>query len=128
MVLHARTPGTRDSREIHLDMDFASEGGRTHRTRSCCPQRCAVINRTSRGRDSVEETWRIVQPLIDEPPAVEVYEQGTWVLPRRRDDGALGRVASAPVVIPGQGERADDPGVGTEAGRHDERRRHVAGQ
>ena len=27
---------------------------------------------------AIEETWRIVQPLLDEPPAVETYEEGTW--------------------------------------------------
>ena len=28
--------------------------------------------------DAVEETWRVVQPLIGAPPPVEVYEQGSW--------------------------------------------------
>ncbi|HET9169232.1 MAG TPA: glucose-6-phosphate dehydrogenase [Actinospica sp.] len=28
--------------------------------------------------DSVEESWRIVQPLIDAPPPVHVYEPGGW--------------------------------------------------
>jgi glucose-6-phosphate 1-dehydrogenase len=26
----------------------------------------------------VEETWRIVQPLLDAPPPVETYAQGSW--------------------------------------------------
>jgi glucose-6-phosphate 1-dehydrogenase len=29
-------------------------------------------------QDSVEETWRVVQPLLDEPPPVHSYEKGTW--------------------------------------------------
>ena len=29
-------------------------------------------------QDVVEEMWRIVQPLLDDPPAVERYEQGSW--------------------------------------------------
>jgi glucose-6-phosphate 1-dehydrogenase len=29
-------------------------------------------------QDSVEETWRIVQPLLDEPGPVHPYEPGTW--------------------------------------------------
>jgi glucose-6-phosphate 1-dehydrogenase len=29
-------------------------------------------------QEGIEETWRIVQPLIDEPGEVEVYERGTW--------------------------------------------------
>lgn len=28
--------------------------------------------------DGVEETWRIVQPLLESPPPVEIYEQGSW--------------------------------------------------
>ena len=28
--------------------------------------------------DTVEETWRIVQPLLDEPGPVHPYEPGTW--------------------------------------------------
>jgi glucose-6-phosphate 1-dehydrogenase len=28
--------------------------------------------------DQIEQTWRIVQPLLDDPPPVEPYEQGTW--------------------------------------------------
>ncbi len=29
-------------------------------------------------QDTVEETWRIVQPLLDEPGPVHSYEPGTW--------------------------------------------------
>jgi glucose-6-phosphate 1-dehydrogenase len=28
--------------------------------------------------DAVEQTWRIMQPLIDSPPPVIPYQQGTW--------------------------------------------------
>ncbi len=28
--------------------------------------------------DGIEETWRIVQPLIENPPKVESYKPGTW--------------------------------------------------
>jgi glucose-6-phosphate 1-dehydrogenase len=27
---------------------------------------------------AIEETWRIVQPLLDEPGEVETYKPGTW--------------------------------------------------
>ena len=40
----------------------ALRGDRTHFTR----------------QDSVEETWRIVQPALDDPPPVIPYERGTW--------------------------------------------------
>jgi glucose-6-phosphate 1-dehydrogenase len=29
-------------------------------------------------QSSIEETWRVVQPLLDEPGPVLAYEQGTW--------------------------------------------------
>jgi glucose-6-phosphate 1-dehydrogenase len=29
-------------------------------------------------QSSIEETWRVVQPLLDEPGPVLPYEQGTW--------------------------------------------------
>ena len=29
-------------------------------------------------QDSVEESWRIVQPLLESPPPVLPYEKGTW--------------------------------------------------
>jgi len=29
-------------------------------------------------QDGVEQHWRIMQPLLDKPPAVEIYTPGTW--------------------------------------------------
>ena len=36
-------------------------------------------------QDSVEETWRIMQPLLDAPPDVHPYAKGTWG-PSQADD------------------------------------------
>jgi glucose-6-phosphate 1-dehydrogenase len=36
-------------------------------------------------QDSVEETWRIVQPLLDAPPQVHAYEKGMWAPPAADD-------------------------------------------
>ena len=33
-------------------------------------------------QDSVEETWRVMQPLLDAPPPVEVYQPGSWGPPK----------------------------------------------
>jgi glucose-6-phosphate 1-dehydrogenase len=40
----------------------------------------ALIGDSTRfGRqDGVEQRWRIVQPLLDSPPAVEHYTPGSW--------------------------------------------------
>jgi glucose-6-phosphate 1-dehydrogenase len=29
-------------------------------------------------QDGVEETWRVMQPLLDAPPPVHRYAQGSW--------------------------------------------------
>ena len=29
-------------------------------------------------QDAVEETWRVMQPLLDAPPPVHAYEPGSW--------------------------------------------------
>ncbi len=36
-------------------------------------------------QDAVEETWRVVQPLLDDPGPVHPYEPGTWG-PKQADD------------------------------------------
>jgi hypothetical protein len=40
----------------------------------------------------VEEMWRVVEPLIEAPPPVEVYEPGTGAGERRRPDPRAGRL------------------------------------
>ncbi len=66
-------------RTIHLDMDFADEGGEGHTPYE------ELLNAAMHGdqshfarQDSVEETWRIMEPLVEKPPPVDRYEQGTW--------------------------------------------------
>jgi glucose-6-phosphate 1-dehydrogenase len=29
-------------------------------------------------QDNIEETWRIVQPLLKSPPPLHIYPKGTW--------------------------------------------------
>jgi glucose-6-phosphate 1-dehydrogenase len=29
-------------------------------------------------QDGVEQRWRVMQPLVDAPPAVQTYAPGTW--------------------------------------------------
>jgi glucose-6-phosphate 1-dehydrogenase len=36
-------------------------------------------------QSAIEETWRVVQPLLDEPGPVHTYEQGTWG-PKQAED------------------------------------------
>ena len=41
-------------------------------------------------QDSIEETWRIMQPLLDAPAPVHAYAQGSWGPPEA--DGSLAGV------------------------------------
>jgi glucose-6-phosphate 1-dehydrogenase len=66
-------------RSVQLDMEFAAFGGE-----GPTPYE-VLLGAAMRGdsslfarQDAVEETWRVVQPLIDSPPPVETYEPGTW--------------------------------------------------
>jgi len=34
--------------------------------------------------DTVEETWRVVQPLVDQPPPLQEYPRGSWGPPEAR--------------------------------------------
>ena len=40
--------------------------------------------------DAIEQTWRVVQPLLDHPPPVRQYEPGSWG-PREADRIVQGR-------------------------------------
>ena len=66
-------------RPVQLDMEFAEFGGEGPTAYE------VLLDAALRGvsshfarQDAVEETWRVVQPLLDSPPPVEVYEPGSW--------------------------------------------------
>jgi glucose-6-phosphate 1-dehydrogenase len=72
----ADKPGTT---EIQLDMEFAEEGGEGATPYEVLLHAALIGDSTHFTRqDLVEETWRIMQPLLDSPPPVHVYEPGTW--------------------------------------------------
>jgi glucose-6-phosphate 1-dehydrogenase len=64
---------------ITLDMEFAQEGGE-----GATPYEVllhgALVGQSARftRQDGVEETWRIMQPLLDAPTPVQPYAQGSW--------------------------------------------------
>jgi glucose-6-phosphate 1-dehydrogenase len=66
-------------RPVQLDMEFASMGGEGPTPYEVLLDAAMRGNSSSFARqDAVEETWRVIQPLIDSPPLVEVYEPGAW--------------------------------------------------
>ena len=77
--IRAKTPGREVSQPVSLDLDFAEELGEP-------PQPYERLLADALRGDStlfprwevIEETWRIVQPLLDSPPPVQPYARGTW--------------------------------------------------
>jgi glucose-6-phosphate 1-dehydrogenase len=79
IFLRAKTPGKAVSQPVSLDLDFADELGEPPQPYERLLSDALRGDATLFPRWSViEETWRIVQPLLDDPPPVERYEPRTW--------------------------------------------------
>jgi glucose-6-phosphate 1-dehydrogenase len=64
---------------IELDMEFAQEGGEGPTPYEVLLHAALVGDSSHFTRqDAVEETWRIMQPLLDKPPRAHPYPPGTW--------------------------------------------------
>jgi glucose-6-phosphate 1-dehydrogenase len=79
LVVQAKRPGEQSTRTVDLSLVFSEELGDAPEPYE------RLLGDALRGdaslftrEDSVEETWRIVQPLLDDPPPVEVYTPGSW--------------------------------------------------
>jgi glucose-6-phosphate 1-dehydrogenase len=79
LLIHAQRADTPFPEQINLDMEFAEEGGEGPTPYEVLLH-AAMIGESVRftRQDSVEETWRILQPLLDSPPPVEPYAKGSW--------------------------------------------------
>ena len=65
--------------EITLDLEFATEGGEGPTPYEVLLHAALVGDSTHFTRqDMIEETWRIIQPLLDFPPEVHSYGPGSW--------------------------------------------------
>ncbi len=79
LVLDARRSDAALAAPIPFDVEFAEMGGE-----GATPYEvllyAAMIGESMRftRQDEIEETWRIFQPLLDAPPPVHLYGQGTW--------------------------------------------------
>ena len=84
--MQAKAPGGWTSKAVHLDMSFAQELGRPPEAYERLLEEALRGDATLFTReDTVEETWRIVQPLLDHPSPLEIYPMGSWG-PRRADE------------------------------------------
>ena len=78
-ILDAFRADVRTAEAITLDMEFAEEGGEAATPYEVLLD-AALVGQSVRftRQDGVEETWRIMQPLLEAPPKVHPYEPGTW--------------------------------------------------
>jgi glucose-6-phosphate 1-dehydrogenase len=79
LVMQAKEPGADTMRTVDLSLVFSEELGDAPEPYE------RLLGDAMRGdaslftrEDGVEETWRIVQPLLDAPPPVEIYPRGSW--------------------------------------------------
>jgi glucose-6-phosphate 1-dehydrogenase len=79
MLIEAQRGEAVEPEQMPMDVVFASDG----------PEEPApyevLLHAAMRGdsarftrQDAVEETWRVLQPLLDAPPPVHPYAKGTW--------------------------------------------------
>jgi len=79
LVLDAHRGDVGGPAPITLDMEFAAEGGEGPTPYEVLLHAALVGDSTRFTRqDAVEETWRVMQPLLDDPPPVYPYEPGSW--------------------------------------------------
>jgi glucose-6-phosphate 1-dehydrogenase len=79
-ALQAKTPGPHlDSQEVDISVDFAAAlGERREAYERLLGDAIAGEPRRFARQDVVEQTWRVVQPALDQPSAVHPYFRGTW--------------------------------------------------
>jgi glucose-6-phosphate 1-dehydrogenase len=78
-ALISRGAGQRGWQQVHLDLSFEQLVGPVPEPYERLLY--AAMNGDSRlfsREDAVEETWRVVEPLLDNPPPVHSYAQGSW--------------------------------------------------
>ena len=79
IFLRAKTPGKEVSQPVSLDLDFAEELGEPPGPYERLLADALRGDSTLFPRwEVIEETWRIVQPLLDAPSPIEPYERGSW--------------------------------------------------
>jgi glucose-6-phosphate 1-dehydrogenase len=68
-----------DWRPVHLDSLFADDLGEPERPYELLLHAALTGDHQLFAReDSIEQTWRIVQPLLDNPSEIHHYDRGTW--------------------------------------------------
>ena len=79
LVVQAKQPGAVSTRTVDLSLIFSEElGDAPEPYERLLGEALNGDARLFTREDGVEQTWRIVQPLLDAPPPVEPYTPGSW--------------------------------------------------
>lgn len=79
VILLSKDASGAASRDVYLDLPFAEELGKPPGPYERLFHDALIGDRSLFTReDAVEETWRILQPLIERPPATLAYPMGSW--------------------------------------------------
>lgn len=79
VVLLSKGPDGKPSRDVHMNVSFAEELGKPVEPYERLLHDALVGDRALFTRqDTVEETWRILQPLLEHPPTPRPYARGSW--------------------------------------------------
>ena len=79
LILDAQRADAPGATAITLDMEFEREGGEGATPYEVLLHAALIGDSTHFTRqDAVEQTWRIMQPLLDSPSDVHPYAQGSW--------------------------------------------------
>jgi glucose-6-phosphate 1-dehydrogenase len=79
LLVEAQRHQSYEPEQITLDMEFAEEGGEGPTPYEVLLH-AALIGDSSRftRQDGVEECWRVMAPLLEQPPPVHSYAKGSW--------------------------------------------------
>ena len=79
LCLLSKKPGAEALQRVHLDLVFEEQVGEQPEPYERLLRDALLGDHTLfPDQVAIEETWRIVQPLLDQPPAPLDYEPGTW--------------------------------------------------
>ena len=106
ILLEAKQTGEEKLRQVHLDLLFNQQfGDQPGPYERLLADALAGNQQRFAREDSVIETWRIVQPLIDDPCELEPYRKGSWG-PEGASNLLHGLRRLAPAVAAGEVTRA----------------------
>jgi glucose-6-phosphate 1-dehydrogenase len=79
MILEAHRADAAGPEPITLDMEFAEQGGEGPTPYETLFEAALVGDRTLFTRqETIEESWRVIQPLLDANPRNHTYRRGSW--------------------------------------------------